>query len=141
MRFDCLVVNVLSLSPGRVCQLKLSSNYRTITHHSPVPLIRKHRIRCHHALFPPKWGTIISRQVAYRAFRCRGSYQSLLARRRRAAVMLQSCERKRRACRTAAFMAEQQLSSWEQLWDDSSGCLYYFHTVYAVKEALLPQCN
>ncbi|CAN0569988.1 unnamed protein product, partial [Ectocarpus sp. 12 AP-2014] len=60
-------------------------------------------------------------QVAFRGFRCRSSYRALLARRRRAATMIQSAERRKRACATAADLREQRASPWEQLWDDENG--------------------
>ncbi|CAM9759100.1 unnamed protein product [Scytosiphon promiscuus] len=71
-------------------------------------------------------GANIIQQVAFRGFRCRKSYRSLLARRRRAATMLQSAERRKRACVTAADLKEQRASPWEQLLDDDTGTLYFF---------------
>lgn len=68
-------------------------------------------------------------QVTFRAFRCRSAYRSLLLRRGRAATIIQSAERRKRAFATATDLREQRASPWEQLWDDDSGRLYFFHKV------------
>eukprot|EP00903_Cladosiphon_okamuranus_P016531 g15251.t1 len=65
-------------------------------------------------------------QVAFRAFRCRSSYRSLLVKRRRAATILQSGERRKRAFVTAAHLRQQRVSRWEQLRDDESGRFYFY---------------
>eukprot|EP00752_Nemacystus_decipiens_P001572 g1533.t1 len=65
-------------------------------------------------------------QVTFRAFRCRRSYRALLVRRGRAATILQSVERRKRACITAADLREQRASRWEQLLDDETGRLYFY---------------
>ena len=68
-------------------------------------------------------------QVTFRAFRCRSAYRSLLLRRGRAATIIQSAERWKRAFATATDLREQRTSPWEQLWDDDSGRLYFFHKI------------
>lgn len=69
------------------------------------------------------------KQVAFRAFRCRSSYRALLVKRGRAATILQSAERRKRAFVTAADLREQRISRWEQLWDDESGRFYFYFKV------------
>lgn len=69
--------------------------------------------------------------MAFRGFRCRSSYRALLARRRRAATMLQSAERRKRAFVMAADLKDQRASLWEQLLDDETGVLYFFCKVCA----------
>lgn len=79
-------------------------------------------------------------QVAFRGFRCRRSYRSLLARRRRAATILQAAERRKRALIAAVELRAQRASLWEQLWDDESGCYYYFCKVCLVCTWYVPSC-
>ena len=83
---------------------------------------------CHgHHLKPHDFHCL--QQVAFRAFRCRRSYRALLVRRGRAATILQSAERRKRAFVAAADLREQRISRWEQLWDDESGRLYFYFKV------------
>lgn len=46
--------------------------------------------------------------------------------------MIQSAERRKRACATAADLREQRASPWEQLWDDENGRLYFFFKVSSI---------
>ncbi|CAN0252491.1 unnamed protein product, partial [Discosporangium mesarthrocarpum] len=66
-------------------------------------------------------------QVAFRAFRCRKAYKTLLERRNRATLLLQCTSRRKKAFAVAKGLREQRCSEWEQLWDEKANQFYYFH--------------
>lgn len=73
------------------------------------------------------WAAAILVQNHFRMYHQMKVWKLHLKDRERATLMIQCLWRGLMARRTAAFLRRQQISEWEEVWNDEAAVFYFFH--------------
>lgn len=82
--------------------------------------------------------TAVILQKHLRRFTRQSAYKRLQWRRRMAALQITTYARKTLAKRVAAYFRLQQISEYEQLWDDENGRVYFYHNTTGTSSFTAP---